>query len=416
MIKSGTPALPNQQNVGLVRPSAPVNAIQAWQNSYQPFDYTKWNPTSSNSNWTSDTQKQLQDYIESERNKWLNNGSQAQSNLHNGSQGAADFAAQFHLSDKMLSNIKNIAPSLLDKMQKGDLGSDWLDTAKKAIGGDPIALEKINEQYSAQQQLQQQNQKLSDYRGQLEQQEFGGQGLSLSQALTSTGGDIGNLNSFLGQQEADTFNTQLKPLIQMSLGAQGLSDSGAQVELQSKALAQLEQQRQASMMQAALGARSQIQGLQRQDVLGDVGATQTMMNNQFDLNRSNITMQYQMQLEAQREQLAKDLAGKQGGQSALGLIGMGGGAVIGGALGAIGGPQTALMGAGLGASLGGAVGGYFGSQNGSNTQYGQSAVPGAFFSAGQMVGPARQNTAYQMPQGYQGGWQTQAQTQYGANV
>lgn len=314
---------------------------------------------------TQDFAQQMQDYYNQQLAQAQANYNLALQNQNIGSYGGSDADRSFwqqkgSVAGGQIANLqKNLQP-LMDAINSGAINSTNLDMAQKYLQGDPIAMEQLKEAVSGQQQLQSQNQQLSDFQSQMTQQLLGTSSLNnlnLADAMTSTAGSVGQLNSFLGNQEAQTFNTQLKPVIQMALGSQGLSDSGAQVELQSKALAQLEQQRQQSMMQAALGAQSQIQGLQYNQLAGGIGYAQQMQNNQFDLARTGITMQFQQALENQREQLARDLAanygGGQGGGGLGSMIGMG----VGGAAGfAMGGPGGAMMGAGLGASLGGGIG------------------------------------------------------------
>lgn len=340
--------------------------------------------------FNSEFQKQVQDWIEEQRNTLASQLASAQRNANVRSWGgtAADAAhwnrvAASHQS--ALDTLNNQGTGIMARLQAADIGPEGFQTVQKALQGDPIANQQLNEAQAIKSQLDAQNKQLADYRGQAEQQIFGGQGLSLSEALTSTGGDIGNLNRFLGEQQAETFNTQLKPLIQMALGAQGLSDSGAQVELQSKALADLEQKRQQSVMQAALGGRAQLQGIQRSDLLGGIGLAQQGMMNQFDLQRTGITMQFQQQLEQQREQLARELASRRGGAGGGGI-----GSLLGAGLGALGffssDPQIGLMGMGVGAGLGGALGSTIDPGYGNNL--GQ-ALGSSFFAGASMMPKAK---------------------------
>lgn len=286
-------------------------------------------------------------------------------------------------------------PDILKYADQLGLQATDMPLIQKYLDKDPTAQENILEQAKNAGLRQQQDQQLQQYSGQVQNQLFGGQlstaagdgGMTLAQALQSNTGALGNLNSFLGQQTADTFNNQLKPLIQSQLGAQGLGDSGgAQVELQSKALAQLEQQRQQSMMQAALGALGQVQGLNYSNLQQGIGQTQQNAQQSFDLNRMGITMQFQRELEAERAQLAQQLSSYKGSAGGAGI-----GSMVGGGIGAVaggiyGGPAGAVAGYGAGSALGGSIGGMVSPpSNGGGGGYGGygggSNLSPAFFAA-----------------------------------
>ena len=153
---------------------------------------------------------------------------------------------------------------------------------------------------------------LSAFRTGLEQQFFGG--LTLEQALAQAvpggtgGGDIGALGRVLGETAQKTFTRETRPLIESQLGARGLLDSGANVELQSKAMEESKQALRNQLLQAGLGAKGQISGLQRADILGDIEARRLALGESFGLQRQGVTMSFQMQLQQMQNQLARDLA------------------------------------------------------------------------------------------------------------
>lgn len=270
---------------------------------------------------------------------------------------------------------------------------------------DPLAQQALEESLARQSQLTQQNKQLEDFRTQLSTQYFGTPNATLEQALASQTGDIGQLNTFLGKQASDVFNRELKPQILNALGARGLLDSGATSELLSRELGKLERSRQASSMEAALGARGMVQGLQREDIMGDVGARQQGLNEAFGLQRQSITMNFQRELEQERNNLMRELSARRGGGGGQGgALGMGLGTVLGGALGAFGGPAGAMMGASLGGALGGGIGNFMSPSSGYSSLAGipQTFAQGSGFFANTQSTP-RTGT---VNRGKRGGWET----------
>lgn len=248
-------------------------------------------------------------------------------------------------------------------------------------------IQNLQQQNAQQSQLNSQNAQLQAFNKQYQGQMFGtdaqGNPLSMIQSLQGNTGTIGALNQFETGQTAQTFNQLLQPEIQMALGGQGLENSGASVELNSRALAQLQMAQQQNIMQAALGAQSQEQGLQQQQVLGNIAGQQGMVANTLNTNNAYMTMQFQQQLMQQQADLARQLSSYGGGGAGGGGIG----SMIGGGIGAIGGaivggPQGAMMGYGLGSSLGGSIGNAV--SPGSSGQ-GTGALGSNFFAASSML-------------------------------
>jgi len=287
----------------------------------------------------------------------------------------SDNQQAYQATQNQLNYLTQNKDNLISGISSLGWGPEKTQLISKALSGDTISQQALNEAITQNRQLQTQQGQLSDFQKQLQTQEFGSTSNNLADALSNPNGTIGQLNQFLGNQEATTFNTQLKPLIQESLGAQGLSDSGAQVELQSRALSQLEQARQANVMQAALGEQSQIQGLQYSNLLGGIAGAQANQTSTFNLQRAGITMQFQQQLEQQREQLAQQLAQQRGGGTG-GLIGTLGGAAGGSIIGSLIPGLGIGGGAQLGSLLGGSIGSTVGGGNASTLQSGL----GSFFA------------------------------------
>ena len=205
-------------------------------------------------------------------------------------------------------------------------------------GGSPVAAQALQERFSAEQQRVKEQTQLGEFRTGVETQLFGAPGATLEQALASPTSELGQLQSTLREQERGVFREELKPLIEQGLGARGLLDSGANVELQSKALGQLERGRQGMLSQAFFGGKEQLRGLQQSDIMGDIGARRQALSESFGLQRAGMSMSYQRELEQQRMMLARELAQLSGG---------GGGFNLGGAFG------TGIAGAGLGFQMGG---------------------------------------------------------------
>ena len=157
-------------------------------------------------------------------------------------------------------------------------------------------------------------QRLGEFRTKAETQFLGAPGATLEQALASPTGELGQLSEALKKQQSGVFREELSPMIQMQLGARGLQDSGANVELQSKALGGLERSRQGALTGAFFGGKQQLRGLERTDILGDIGSQQQALAQAFGLQRAGITMQFQRELEAQRARVARELAELSGGR------------------------------------------------------------------------------------------------------
>lgn len=254
-------------------------------------------------------------------------------------------------------------------------------------------------------QLAQQQQQLTGFQNQVNQQDFGaptsaeaaaGQNATMTDALTNNQGSLGQLNQFLSGQTAQQFNQLLSPQISMALGGQGLQNSGANVELQSKALAGLDMTQQQAIEQAGLGMQSNIQGLTYNDMLGNIGTAQQNQANLQNTQNAYTTFAFQQQLMNQQAQLAEQLSSYGGGGQGgiLGSIGQ----IAQGAQGiasigqAIGSPLYNFMssapfggsgGGGAssgGSALGGGGSGFFAS-SGSSSAAGGSAL-GDFGSAG----------------------------------
>lgn len=255
----------------------------------------------------------------------------------------------------------------LKQLDAGGIGEDKLSLIKKAISGNfnqnDIGMQGISELVGSKAQLDKQNQQLGDFRNKAETQLFGGAGRTLQDALADPNSELGGLGEFLKGQQSDIFRSELRPMIESQLGAKGLLDSGANIELQAKALGGLERDRQSRLMDAGLRAKEGIRGLERSDILGDIGSQQSALSNMFDLQRQGLTMAWEENLMNKRDQLARELAsisntgpselqqiiGGVGAGAAAGLAPFTGGASLAampGFLGMFGG-QGGNMGAGL---------------------------------------------------------------------
>lgn len=330
----------------------------------------------------------------------------AQSNAANGWGGSPDQISHWqdvvHNTQTQLNGYQNGLQNVTQAFQAG-IDPTLINQAMSGFqqNNNPDQLNQNLQQQTMQQgQLNSQNQQLSDFNKQYQSQMFGadasGNPLSMIQALQGNTGTIGALNQFETGQTAQTFNQLLQPQIQMALGGQGLQNSGASVELNSKALAQLQMQQQQSIMNAALGAQSQQQGLQQQAVLGNIAGQQGMISNTLNTNNAYMTMQFQQQLMQQQAQIAQQLAqynGSGGGGGIGSMIGGGLGAIVGGIAG---GPQGAMAGYGLGSGIGGGIGnavspgssGQGTGSLGSNFFSASSSLPSTWGSPSQSAGGA----------------------------
>jgi hypothetical protein len=213
------------------------------------------------------------------------------------------------------------------------IGVDQFDLIQKAINADltpgSIQMQGLNELIASNRQRETANQQLLDFRNKAETQLFGGTGRTLQQALADPNSELGGLGEFLKGQQSDVFQSNLRPMIEMQLGSRGLMDSGANVELQSKALGDLERNRQSTLMNAGLAGKEGIRSLERSDILGDIGSQQQALSNLFDLQRTGITMEFESNLAKRREDLARELSsisnsGPSELQQILGGVGMAG--------------------------------------------------------------------------------------------
>lgn len=289
---------------------------------------------------------------------------------------------------RALDQLNKNAARLLPELENYgiDLNPSHRRLIEGALGGDAMSDQALVEMFQANKQRLAQNTQLEDYRTKAATEMLGAPGNTVDQAMANSNSWLAQLNNFLGTQQSDVFQKEMDPLIRENLISQGIGDSGARVELNAKALAGLERSRQEQIFGAAMGAKQDILNLERTDLLGDVGAQQAALANTWDLQRTGITMAFQRQLEAERAQLARELAGRKGGGGQGGMIGMGAGAAIGGGLGMmVGGPMGAMMGASLGSSLGGSIGNYADP----NANYGAlSGIPNTMMAGAGFLGQA----------------------------
>jgi len=266
--------------------------------------------------------------------------------------------------DKLYNEV---VPNVLQQAEEAGLGLEAIPALRAAVTVDPAGpgINPLNQQafqelLASARQRKSQEQQLADFRGRFEERLFGRRGATLEEAIAGGTGDIAGLDRILRQQQSDIFRKELAPTLRMALGARGLEDSGARVELESKALGGLERSRQERLLEAALGARTQALGLERSDVLGSVASQQQALSNLFDLQRTGLTMEFQRSLEKQRADLARELSQYGGGGRLGSMAGSLGGAAIGAGLGFLGGGISgSLIGTQLGATLGGGAGGIF---------------------------------------------------------
>jgi hypothetical protein len=223
--------------------------------------------------------------------------------------------------------------AFLAQIDQGGIGEDKIQLIQQAIGSSfatgSLGMQGISELVASKAQLDKQNQQLSDFRNKAETQLFGGTGRTIQQALADPNSELGGLGEFLKGQQSDVFQSNLRPMIEMQLGSRGLMDSGANVELQSKALGDLERSRQSTLMNAGLMGKEGIRSLERSDILGDIGSQQAALSNLFDLQRTGITMEFERDLSKRREDLARELSsisnsGPSELQQILGGVGMAG--------------------------------------------------------------------------------------------
>lgn len=303
---------------------------------------------------------------------------------------------------------------LLDAINNGYIDPSQLELAQKYINGDPTSVQGLNELVSSKKLITENDAKLKAFRDAFETRMFGGTGQSLEQAISNPAGDIGQLGAFLRSQQDDVFQKNLSPEISMALGARGLEDSGATLELKTKALGDLERSRQGALMDATMGARNQASGLERTDILGNIGAQQQALANLSDIQRTGITMQFQRELEAQRAQLARELSSYGGASAGGGMFGSLGGAALGAGVGALLAAPTGGMSMGAGALLGGGMGAGFGGMLGNylSPGYSGNGMSGSgFFAASQALGGSGGDSYGGMPRtgtvqpgGSYGGW------------
>lgn len=335
--------------------------LSAWESSLNPL------------------QLKLKNAVQDQIDSWLNTRSSA-----------PDQSTKDHYSGA-ITNAKNTLQTVLDLTKQGNIGDEHYDTLLDAVlnnqNKNGSSLQGIKELTAANVQNQKNQQELLDFRNKAATEQFGSPTATLSEALANPKSQLGDLGQFLSQQQSDVFKQNLSPLIQQKLGGQGLIDSGANVELQSKALGDLERNRQNTLMTAGMQAKDNILGLQRSDILGDIGTQNQNLSNLSDIQRAGLTMAFQTQLEQKRADLAYQLSQISGGGSntlmqVLGGVGMaasiGGAPFTGGASLAGLGPSMGMLGMGIGGKDGAAV-----SQGGSMLgAFGGAAGGSSFFSGG----------------------------------
>jgi hypothetical protein len=272
----------------------------------------------------------------------------------------------------------------LDYANRG-LGMDSLSALRGVLTGEneTTSRQALEEMLPPTIQRDRQNTQLQDFRNRAETQIFGAPGASIQDALGNQSSELGGLGEFLKTQQSQVFQENLRPLINMKLNAQGLGNSGANVELQSKALGDLERSRQSQLMTAGLGYKDNIRGLERSDILGNIGSQQAALNNMSGLQRMGITMQFENDMMNRREALARELASVSNtGPSTLQQV-LGYGMAAGGVIGApfTGGASLAMVPGGLSmATMGGGQG--------------TAAAGAGMASAGQSFYAGQNNSSY----------------------
>ena len=220
----------------------------------------------------------------------------------------------WQMGDRSRDTLK-IVPELLSRLDKAGIGPENFQLAKDYITylGSGTSGQALNELEVAGAQRTKQNQQLLDFRNRAETQLLGAPGATMEQALLNPASELGSLGGFLKKQQSDIFQQELSPLIKQNMASMGLLDSGANIEQQAKALGGLERARQGSLFQAALGAKEGIRNLEQRNILGDIGSQQQAMTGMFDLQRSNITMEFQRSLARERDNLTRELNQYRGG-------------------------------------------------------------------------------------------------------
>lgn len=317
-----------------------------------------------NLSWGLNTQSQgfLDDYI----NTQLQRYSEAQASpdqlvRQQGESGMQGFSRSYGELSRLLSGT--------------DIGADNASLLTDYIQGRPYAENALREFIGAEKQRADQGSKLNQFADSAETELFGGLNRTLSQALSDPNSRLGDLGNFLASQQDSTFQRNLRPLIEQRLAAQGILDSGANVELQAKALGDLEQNRQANLQNAGNTYKDSIIGLRQSNLMGDLASQQQQMGNMFDLQRQASTMQYQSALQEKQNQLARELASisQTGPGLAQQIMGFGGAAAAGIAAPFTGGMSLAAMPGFLGMAMGPG-----GAQGGA----GMSALGQSFFTQG----------------------------------
>ena len=306
----------------------------------------------------------------------------------------------------MIEQIKTKTADLLKMADTYNLPATQAGIFKSALEVDvagpsfnPVGQQAVDEFLANNAETTKQKAELDEFRTKAETQMFGSAGGTLQDALSNPGGELGQLSDILRKQQTDVFQQELKPLIDQNLASMGLFDSGARVEQQAKALGGLERGRQDSLLQAALGGRETIRGMEQSGIYGQQANRQASLQNAFDLQRTGISMAFQRQLEQERAGLAQQLSQRKGASGLGGLGGMLGG--IGGGLAgfAVGGP----MGAMIGSQLGGGLGGYFGDGGQGGQGAAQGAAMNSIWSAQYQNPFARQMSSYGSPSINRGG-------------
>lgn len=299
--------------------------------------------------------------------------------------------------DTKLADLLKLADSHNLSATQAGIFKSALEVDVAGPGFNPVGQQAVDEFLANSAETAKQKAELDDFRTKAETQMFGSSGGTLQDALSNPQGELGQLSEILRNQQSQVFNQELKPLIDQGLASQGLFDSGARVEGQAKALGGLERARQDSLLQAALGGRDSIRGLEQSSIYGQQANRQAALQNSFDLQRTGISMAFQRQLEQERAGLAQQLSQRKGASglnwgSTLGAVG-------GGLLGMPFGPAGMMIGSTLGGALGGQAGGGDPNQSGA-----QGAAFGSLFAGRQFQNPfAQQMGSYGSPYINRGG-------------
>lgn len=205
-----------------------------------------------------------------------------------------------------LQNVPTNLQTVLSNLGTGVLQPGQESLQEAILGGAGTEELSTLQQVKAQREVQ--AGQLEQFRTGLRTQLFGSPTATLEEALGEAGtGQLASLAKGLRTQAGTAFREELFPLIQQRLARQGILDSGALEAVSGKEFGRLESQRQGALLQAGLGAQSQLSGLERADIMGDIGLQQAGLQRIFNLADVQTSMSFQRELSNQRNSLMREL-------------------------------------------------------------------------------------------------------------